>query len=230
MTALTQRLETGREGQLGFDINQRLTPALCKAFIEHGYSFAIRYVRRASFHDFDLTFDEVTDILSSGLGLMIVQHVAPENWMPNKDLGMMQGTIAAREALALKVPAGTMVWLDLEGVAPEARALDIIEFCNTWYDQVKSKGFFPGLYVGFGAGLSGQALYRNLKFSRYWAAYNLNKDEMPLKRGVCMQQRVAKLADRIPGINQDGFDIDVIVPDLLGGLPEILFAGECQTR
>jgi hypothetical protein len=78
----------------GFDINQRLTPELCKQFTEQGYDFAIRYVRRATAHDYDLSFEEVTDILLSGLGLMVVQHVAPEGWMPNADLGKMQGTTA----------------------------------------------------------------------------------------------------------------------------------------
>jgi hypothetical protein len=39
-----------------------------------------------------------------------------------------------------------------------------------------------------------------------------------------MVQRVAKATDRVPGIQQDGFDVDLVIKDHLGGLPLLLRA------
>ncbi len=212
----------GREGALGFDMNQRITPALAKVFVEHGYTFAVRYVRRAQQHDYDLTFEEVSDILRSGLGLMIVQHVAPPGWLPTQDLGSLQGAIAAREIEKLQIPTSTMVWCDLEEVSPSVPPAHVASYCNAWFDAVHKVGT-PGLYVGYRAGLSPTPLYKSLKFSHYWAAYNLNLDEYPAHRGICLKQRVAKPSETPSGVIQDGFDVDVVLKDSLGGLPTILY-------
>jgi hypothetical protein len=215
-------IETLKEGALGFDLDQQLTPSLAKQFFEHGYQFAVRYVRRTPRHAYDLTFDEVTDILQAGLGLMIVQHVAPDGWLPGKELGHLYGQIAAEETLKLKIPARTMLWCDLEGVSVIAKPQEVVDYCNAWYAQVKMAGFTPGLYVGYRPGLSGADLYYKLRFQHYWGAYNLNEDEIPVKRGICMKQRAARDIDRIPGVTQDGFDVDVALKDHFGSLPMVL--------
>jgi hypothetical protein len=221
-TPMKYLVRTAHEGTRGFDANQRLSAEVCAQFVQMGYDFAIRYVRRATAHSYDLSQPEVSDILRSGLGLMVVQHVAPPGWMPNKDLGTMQGTTAVREIQALDLPEGTMTWCDLEEVGVKASLFDIVAYCNAWYDVVKAARLTPGLYVGSGCGLSGQALYRELRFQHYWAAYNLNRDEFPSTRGVCMVQRVAKPEDRVSGLATDGFDVDLVLADHLGGLPVVV--------
>jgi hypothetical protein len=217
-----RRIIKARPGVIGFDINERLDKAKADAFFAHGYTFAVRYVRRNDRHDYDLSESEVSTILQSGLGLMVVQHVKSEPWRPGLNLGALYGQNAARECKAIGLPPGTMVWCDLEGVALDTKPVSVIEHCNAWFDAVASDGYLPGLYVGFNPGLNASQLYKDLRFSHFWAAYNLNRDQFPLTRGVQMVQRAATAEDRIEGIQQDGFDVDIVVEDHLKGLPQLL--------
>lgn len=66
-------------GVRGFDANQRITRTIAAAFYAHGYRFCIRYVRRGQANKFDLTADEADGLLSAGLALSVVQHVARDN-------------------------------------------------------------------------------------------------------------------------------------------------------
>lgn len=216
------RVGTLPDGARGFDANSKITADAARALRAHGYAFAVRYVRRSAVHSYDLSKAEVDTILGAGLGLMIVQHVAPEDWVPTPTMGDLYGHIAAQETLKLGIPAGVTVWCDLEGVKSGTPHADVIGFCNAWYAAVKAAGFDPGLYVGFGAGLTAEELYRTLHFKRYWGAYNLNADGVPAVRGLQMRQLVAKASDLIPGFTNQNLDVDVIKADALGGTPAVL--------
>lgn len=222
---MTIGVRTASDSLLGFDCNVKLTYEQARTFYKAGFRFVVRYVRRASKHPYDLTSTEAYNIMKAGLGLMIVQHVAPPGWLPNADLGSYYGTIAGKETKDLGVLAGTTVWCDLEGVMPQHPARATIEFCNRWYDGVAAAGFTPGLYVGFGAELTPSQLYKNLKFSSYWGAYNLNKDQYPAVRGVQMQQAPAETGKHLEGVSFQ-YDVNVVKKDLLGGLPKMMLAIE----
>ena len=209
------------DGTKGFDANVTLTAGTAAAFKAHGYGFAIRYVRRVTPHSYDLSAGEAITILKAGLGLMVVQHVAPEGWHPNATLGTAYGQIAAMEAQGIGYPATCTLWCDLEGVSPGTPTQPVIDFCNRWFDAVKAAGFWPGLYVGFECGISAQDLYYKLKFQRYWGAYNQNADEIPAIRGNCMKQSVMTRESTVSGI-PFGFDVDVVGQDAKGGLPTML--------
>jgi hypothetical protein len=118
-----------------------------------------------------------------------------------------------------------MVWCDLEGVGSEGPhdgvdPRDVIQFLNNWHNQVGSAGYTPGLYVGYDPDLTADQLYRNLYFEHYWAAYNLNHDQVPAVRGVQMRQDLEQV---LAGVR---FDPDTIHADLLGGLPLMLADAE----
>jgi hypothetical protein len=212
---------TAADGLRGFDVDSVVTAAAAAAFYERGYRFCVRYVRRTRAHADDLSAKEARNILQSGLGLMLVQHVAPEGWSPTGRVGATYGNVAAREAARIGVPPGVMVWCDLEGVAADTRAPDVIEFCNRWHANVAGAGYVPGLYVGFGAGLSADQLYRSLRFTHYWGAYNLNADQAPSVRGLQMRQRVRAAGDVVPGFDM-AFQVDAVRTDSLGGRPTLL--------
>jgi hypothetical protein len=76
------------------------------------------------------------------------------------------------------------------------------------------------LYVGYHAGLTPTQLYRSLRFTHYWGAYNLNSDQYPAVRGLQMRQsrRTSNLAVS-SGID---FQVDTIRADALGGHPTLL--------
>lgn len=213
-------------GAKGFDCNARVTPEAARAFWDHGYRFVVRYVRRSSAHDYDLSVPELVDLLKAGLAVMVVQHVAAEGWHPTGALGQSYGAIAAEESRHVGIPRGVTIWCDLEGVSQQADPRDVIAFCNEWYTAVRLAGFDAGLYVGYGCGLTGEQLYYKLKFRRYWSAYNLNADSFPAVRGVCMKQGAyPPPSQRVPGAPFE-YDVDVIQRDAFNNLPMMLLPGD----
>lgn len=204
------------DGSLGFDLNTRVTLAAAKAFYQQGYRFVVRYVRRTDYHPYDITPGEITDLHSAKLGVMLVQHVAPENWSPTKALGEKYGVTAAQEAHSAGYPNAATLWLDLEGVIRSAQPQDVIDFCNAWFDAVARVGYTdPGIYIGFSPGLNSTQLYQKLKFKHYWKAYN--GPPAPIVRGYQMfQGPYPPPSQRVFHLE---YDTDTIKHDNLGGTP-----------
>lgn len=161
-------------GLSGFDVNAPLSAAKALSLKNAGYDFCIRYIpRKANLLKGNLTNAEALNILHARLALMAVQHVALPGWNPTASLGTEYGSFAAtyaRETVGL--PPGVNIWLDLEEVAAGSAAADIIAYCEAWYHEVHAAGYEPGIYVGYGTGLTPQQLYNNLSFKHYWRAYN----------------------------------------------------------
>lgn len=153
---------------------------------------------------------------------MLVQYVESEtSWAPSGSKGATNGRTAGAEASMLGVPWGVTLWCDLEGVARGTPAGKVVDYCNNWHLAVAGAGYVPGLYVGYHAGLSATQLYRALRFSHYWGAYNLNSDQAPVVRGVQMSQARPTRQDSVPDAGL-GFQVDTIRADALGGRPTLL--------
>src|SRR2546422_10202453 len=87
------------DGVRGFDANLIIPPNAAAAFIQRGYRFCVRYVRRQTVHDFDLTPDEADGLIGAGLGLMVVPHVESEAaGSPNAAQGAANGGVSAADA------------------------------------------------------------------------------------------------------------------------------------
>jgi hypothetical protein len=213
---------TAPDGVRGFDTAERVTPNAAAAFRRHGYRFCVRYVRRDKPHASALSAVEARSLLNVGIGLMLVQYVESDtSWNPSGAKGTTNGGVAAAEAVKLGVPWGVTVWCDLEGVAPGTPAQKVIDYCNRWHSEVTAAGYVAGLYVGYRAGLTPTQLYRALRFTHYWGAYNLNSDQYPATRGLQMKQLRASRADRVAEADID-FQVDRVGADKLGGRPTIL--------
>lgn len=217
----TVALGTLPVGSKGFDCNATVTLAQARRFVAHGYTFAIRYLRRDARHAFDLTPSELVALLTAGLGVMAVQHVALPGWVPTQALGDRYGDIAGEEAGRAGLMYGTTVWCDLEGVARGVLHQQTIDYCNAWCAAVRSAGYDPGLYVGDSPGLSSSELYHRLRFRRYWAAYNLNRDQIPAVRGVQLRQHAATATDYPVDIPYE-IDVNLIGRDRLGDTPILI--------
>jgi hypothetical protein len=212
-------------GAKGFDTNNPIPETAARDFHQHGYRFAVRYVRREKKATNDLSRDEIRGLFNAGLAVMPVQHAESESsWVPTVDKGRLWGQNAVMASMECGIATGTTVWLDLEGVAVGTPHEDIIQFCNYWYDRVYRSGFQPGVYVGWHSGLTASELYKRLKFTRYWGAFNLDVDKRPLVRGLCMKQGTAKAKDLVPSFKYQ-IDTDVIVADAFDGVPTV-FAPE----
>jgi len=193
----------------GFDVNAPLTADAALGFRNAGYSFCIRYVpRTAKLTANNLTNAEALGILNAGLALMPVQHVAPDGWEPNTNLGTVYGSYAATYASQIvQLPKGVNIWCDLEGVAVGTDPRDVIDYCQAWYYAVHVAGYIPGVYVGYGCGLSPDQLYNNLSFQHYWRAYN---GPQVSTRGFQLLQHIEK---KLNGIT---FDPNTTQDDQLG--------------
>lgn len=211
----TMQLIDAPDGAKGFDCNATVTPQVAVRFKNAGYTYAMRYVRRGPYHATDITADEADGILDAGLGLMLVQHVAPDNWHPDADRGTAYGTTAGEEAAKIGYPEGGLVWCDLEMVAPHTTPSLILGYCNAWYQAVNSAGYVPALYVGYGCGLSAQELYHGLLFRHYASGFNLSADQIPAGRGVQVKQRPYPGPHAIPGVPFE-YDVQVCMADALG--------------
>ncbi len=199
-------------GAHGFDANSVISAAQAAQAKQQGFTFAVRYLSRTTPQNRgDLTPNEAATILTAGLGLMPVQHVAGEGWSPNQALGAQYGAAAATNTTAIGFPAGVNVWLDLEGVNQAATAQDVIAYCNAWSQAVSASGFVPGIYVGANAILSGAQLYWNLRFAHYWQSGSTVPD-IPHRGYQLFQSIVA--GDAPFGV---AIDRDVAKTDALGG-------------
>lgn len=206
-------------GTLGFDCNVTVSPTAARSMAEHGYRFAVRYVRRGPSRPSDVSPEEIAALHHAGLAVMPVQHVESESsWVPSQDKGLAYGNAAVAGACAAGIPFSASLWLDLEGVAVDVPAATVIAYCNAWWTAVDEAGFLPGIYVGWHAGLNATQLYRALKFKQYWAAYNLNRDQYPIVRGIMMKQRAPKPGD-VPHGLPFPIDVNVVSGDAFGDLP-----------
>jgi len=192
----------------GFDCDAVLSADVAHKFFSQGYKFCLRYLSRAQAAQ-NLTAQEATDILNSGLALMPVQHARPPGWSPDASLGQADGQEASANAKATGFPTGVSLWCDFEGVNTGARAQDVIDYARAWYHKVHAAGYSPGLYVGAGTLLSGQQLF-DLPFRHYWRSSSRVPD-IP-KRGYQLIQFSPALQ-----LNTIAIDLDVALPDNEGG-------------
>src|SRR5215510_8156663 len=96
-------------GARGFDCNTQVTRAQAVRFVEHGYTFTVRYVGRIRANSYDLAPREVSAITTAGLVLMTVQLAqrdGPPWWKPTDDKGKQYGAKAASQALTCGYPEG----------------------------------------------------------------------------------------------------------------------------
>ena len=173
MSTLAGTVQSAPSGLVGFDTDTKLDSATAKLFRQSGYHFCLRYISLDSESNYDLTRDEAQAILDAGLALMPVQHVRYAGWMPDAVLGTKTGQNAADNAIQVGFPAGINVWLDLEGISPDATGEAVIVYCNSWSNAVAKVGYLPGLYVGANSILDSQQLYDNLEFQHYWHSLSI---------------------------------------------------------
>lgn len=201
----------------GIDCNRPIELDVGRQLMKKGFRFVCRYVPRVKAAANDITMKEFAHIFQAGLGLMIVQHVENEGWIPSAQKGDAYGRTAAECASQILYPVGAMLWLDLEGVGVTVPTGITIEYCKRWYKSVAKMGYTPGLYVGFDPGISASDLYYRLPFEHYWGAYNV--DNYPVVRGFQMKQEVAINGEQPEGWQRTEIDTNLVERDHKGGLP-----------
>jgi hypothetical protein len=195
----------------GFDCNTPLNAAQAAAFKAQGMEFVVRYVPRTpALIPGNLTAAEIEIILSAGLALMAVQHVAMPGWEPGAALGTNYGAYAASYAKTIGLPPGINLWCDLEEVAASSTTQQVIDYCAAWFTAVSEAGYIPGLYCGWNIILTAQQIY-DLPFKHYWKAYNY--DNGVATRGF---QLIQEPQLRLNGVV---YDPNKCQADELGDLP-----------
>lgn len=192
----------------GFDVNQPIGPIQAAAFKHAGKIFCIRYIPRTpALIANNLSAGELQAILSAGLAVGVVQHVAEPGWKPSAALGNQYGAYAALYSSSIGYPKGANVWLDLEEVATGSNPGAVINYASAWYSAVASKGYVPGLYAGWGIVVTPEQLYQRLPFHHYWNAYNGPGVAI---RGCQLLQQTQQMLNGIT------YDPNISQPDHLG--------------
>ena len=161
-------------GAKGFDTVEPLTNASAASLRAEGATYVVRYLG-------GITGDEANAILGAGLGLQLVTYSGAVGWMPSAELGESQGQEDLVHLGALGVPAGALVWIDLEGAGA-----DPTSWVNARSEKLVEKGYVVGLYVGAGCVLDGEKLYALPYVTRYWRAFNAGIPEPQC--GFCQWQ------------------------------------------
>jgi Domain of unknown function (DUF1906) len=186
----------------------------CAGVLWPGLQVCLRYLSRGQQYSQDLTEQEATDILNSGLALIPVQHAHNQGWSPNRAVGQQDGKDAATNAQIVGFPDGVNLWCDLEGVSSSTQAQHVIDYSEAWYEAVSTAGYIPGLYIGAGAFLTCQQLY-DLPFQHYWRSQSIVPD---------IPNRSYQVVQLSPSIRVNGVLIDLDIPqnDKEGGAAQWL--------
>lgn len=215
-------------GSRVLDCNLPLSSELARTIEGVGFKGVMRYIARDVSSGKDLSKVEISNILGANLVFGVVQHVESESsWLPTAALGQRYGARAAQLCDLLNLPSHSVVWCDLEGVAPGTDPTRVEDYVRQWAGQV-APNYDPGLYVGWHSDLTPAQLY-SLPVKRYWGSYNLNRDEEPATRGLQFKQHSAVsvygagAATLIQGMGAESFDVNTVLQDREGDTP--LFIG-----
>lgn len=147
-----------------FDTVVTITPAVAAEAKRQGFDGAIRYINLTSPR-------EILDLRAAGLGVMFVTECRAAGWQPDGPMGATDGGHAALLMRNLGV-TGVTIFHDIEGVAADASAVDVMDFHDAWASQ---QGL-PGVYVGAGGILSGPEWYARKYTKHYWKGLSMVRD------------------------------------------------------
>lgn len=196
----------------GIDTIVRLTEQACKDLLNSGITFAIRYL---GLSNTALSPEEVDTVTGAGLGLMAVQYCREPGWLPTHDLGAESGNAAVHNASFAGLPAGTILWCDVEGVNDACQSSDVVAYINAWADVAERAGYVPGLYVGAQCKLTYEQLYHFLNLKHYWKS----QSDVP---GVAL--RGYQMIQLYPSVVVAGIrvDVNVVQKDYFGDSPTMV--------
>lgn len=217
-------LRTPTPGARGIDSNTRITAAVAKAIAEwrdptdgSAIEFVMRYLplsgqANLASHDY-LDAMELSDLAQAGLLVGVVQHVRTPPWTPSATRGSADGMAAVTTARAAGVAPGATIFYDLEGPALAAGLQSILDYDSEHTTLVKSAGYVPGGYFGYGVPLTADQMW-HLGVERYWRAGGSAPPD-PTGCGYGMRQ-LLPFDQPLCGIQ---VDFDIVRVDGLGRLP-----------
>lgn len=196
-----------RVSALGIDTIEPLTDAhLDEITADPRIEFVGQYVD-------NLTAERLAAILDRGLLVTLFTFAGEFDPM---------GRIA--KLLALKVPAGVTIWLDVED--EKILAVDLVSRITRWGNAIKTAGFDPGEYAGAGELLTSGELTA-LPVDRYAHSCSSVRDRVNLiaepASGYCFFQGFPPNAKIRPESTSDLIvDWDVVFEDYRGRLPTMI--------
>jgi hypothetical protein len=201
---------------LYLDTDEIVTRTVAQAVKANGYLGIIRYVPLPGNNPKDdITPGELEIYLEEGLVSWWVQHVRLPGWDPSQHDGEKDALFACNFAkLAGYVPT-THGSLDLEGIAPTAKRMDVIQYASDFTHVVVSEGFSGMIYMGYDCPLDPVDYWDFRDADQYWSDAAKRR---VYKRGVSVNQGAEII---IAGTK---FDRDTVAADNLGDTPIVTAA------
>jgi hypothetical protein len=205
-------------GASGFDTSEQLTSDQWTKLVgTFGMKFGVRYVPFAGMNPkYSLQASELAGALATGAGLMLVQFSRTGGFSTQS--GHDDGLTAAHYGLALGIPPGCCLWMDLSNAGG---ADATIAYANAWYAGAVEGGWYGsalGVYCEPGVPLTSSQLYHSLKVARYWKTAGICPDVQT--RGYQMLQLYPGNRTIAPGIL---IDYDVVQSDYLASYPVAVY-------
>lgn len=151
---------------LGVDCLAPMSASTAKAFAALGVKWVGRYLE-------NLTADEVTGIHAAGLAIALLIEGRTHDL--GAALGNQVGMAAATKAMALGVPPGVNMTVDIEETG-NAAAADVAAYANEVGAVLKRYGYAGSCYPGAGLPFNAQQLYA-LALGPYWRGGSLGIPE-----------------------------------------------------
>lgn len=138
---------------IGADTSTQLTPAQVKTLVDNGVKYVGRYLTGSVGSGSDernkyLTSEEIDNILGSGLSIFpIYQDNYPEVKYFNKEQGISDAIAAAKAAIKLGVPYGTIIYFAVDvDVEDGDVAGTVIPYFEGVFGTLTGSGFRVGVY------------------------------------------------------------------------------------
>jgi len=193
------------------DTDTKLSLSECKALYTAGVRCVVRYVFFGSPRAGDIDAQELRNLTSSGITVVLIQHPREQKYnILTAATGSGDASWAVRNAVAsgydpkLVDPAGPRLalGLDMEGVISGGSS-----HAPTWCQYVDTAGFDPLVYLGFASGLTSSQCDSLPGSPVFWAdAAALTARPQPT-RGVSWHQH---LPSSIAGV---GVDVNTVLQD-----------------
>jgi hypothetical protein len=201
-------------GCIGFDASQKLTYKNAEDLYDYGFRWCARYVPLpgVSSHG-DIDGPELAAICMAGLSLSLVQHPRNAPWDPAKHSGASDADNAVMYATAAGYPLGAHIYVDLEGMALDAKAADAKLFAESWAARINAAGYRAAAYCGYQIPLDADALWLLHGINSYWTDAG---NRLVSNRGCAVSQHAPELT--VCGVK---IDRDTLAPDRLGEMPMV---------
>lgn len=201
---------------LAVDTVEPISQAEVAALKAYGVKAVFRYLQ-------NLSAGELAMLTRAGLGVGLVGESRGPGWVPSATTGAQDAASHLALAKALGVPAGMVIFDDVEGPSTAAGEGPLLAHVDTYGAALKSGEKIAGVYVGDSCGLTSEEWQARPDVHRYWASCSRILDRFG--KAVWPSRGWSVFQMRPPNYRIGGreYDLDALTQDYFGSSTTLLY-------